>query len=263
MFDLSFDHVKDALSDHEPEIWAGLGIALAIKAAIDGIKVAIDGTRTVDKKRAEIAKEKKVPIEEVKLEKKEVAKMVFKKAIVPTTEMILAAAFIARGVYLPIKNSQMWAAAYMALDQQVKYEKEAATEMLGKNKVQKIEDAAAEKKATAQPFNDDLVLNTGVGSTLFWDDWYGRWFIGDIQSVKEAINRCQFNMNNSQYYMSTNEVYMEIGRVLGDTSAGSCEGWNSSDIIEARFEARALPNGRNYFLMIWETKPSKDFMDTH
>ena len=83
-------------------------------------------------------------------------------------------------------------------------------ETLGEKKEQKIVDEIVEERMqNADNFNKEIIV-TGQGTHRFKDTISGRYFEGDLESVRSAVNDINFQCIN-EMYASVNDVYRLLG----------------------------------------------------
>lgn len=102
-----------------------------------------------------------------------------------------------------------------------------AKEMLGDKKATEIKDAVnADKVKSNPPAPENIILNTGNGSTLCYDELSGRYFYSSPESLRKAANLINKRMMD-EYYVSLNEFYDEC--CLPPITLGEDCGFNIDD----------------------------------
>ncbi len=114
--------------------------------------------------------------------------------------------------------------------------KEKAKELIGEKKVQTISDKAdADYVARNPPRNVETLPIMGQGTTLCLDRLIGRYFWGDQESIRKAVNDFNYSLRHDDM-LSLNEFYglMNLPQVeLGD----KC-GWHmETGMLEVRFSS--------------------------
>lgn len=94
-----------------------------------------------------------------------------------------------------------------------------AKEMLGEKKAGEIKDEVnADKVKNNPPVPENIIFNTGNGTTLCYDELSGRYFYSSPESLRKAANIINKRMMD-EYYISLNEYYDECrlpGIILGE-----------------------------------------------
>lgn len=105
-------------------------------------------------------------------------------------------------------------------------------ETLGEKKEQKIVDEIVEERMqNADNFNKEIIV-TGQGTHRFKDTISGRYFEGDLESVRSAVNDINFQCIN-EMYASVNDFYRLLG--LPPTAYGEESGWRADHKLEVTF----------------------------
>ena len=136
--------------------------------------------------------------------------------------------------------------------------KEKVVETVGEKKESVIRDAIAQDYMNSIPVDENKVVNTGEGTTLFRDWASKRDFLHDKVKIEKAINRLNHRMM-SEEYVSLNDFYAEIG--LEDIGIGDSYGWNinRSGLIEAKFSTTVASNGQPCFLLYFNRGPEPNY----
>lgn len=128
-------------------------------------------------------------------------------------------------------------AAYTLLDQNSKEWREKARELLGEGKLRKVDEAYADEKIGATyPDDDDQILTTGHGDTIFYDSWTDRYFKSAIEYIRRQVNDLNYRLM-SEDWLDLNEFYYAVG--LGPCKAGHEFGWNIG--YNGQIEIKMIP----------------------
>lgn len=147
------------------------------------------------------------------------------------------------GYKVASKQIATLSALYSMAEKSLTDYQDKAKEFLGDKKAGELHDKVKEQRITDNPPTiPDTVINTGKGTTMFLDDWSGRYFYSSPEEVRKSFNIINKRMMD-EYYISLNELYDELG--LPDIKLGDDIGFNVDDgliDIEHLFTA-ALHNG--------------------
>ena len=111
---------------------------------------------------------------------------------------------------------------------------------LGAKKEQKIvEEVVQQRMSDPDAFNKEIVI-TGLGKHRMKDTISGRYFEGDIESVRQAQNNINAQCIN-EVYASVNDFYREIG--LNPTGLGEEMGWRADHMLDINFVAAISEDG--------------------
>ena len=146
------------------------------------------------------------------------------KHTAPTLVMsTITVASIIASVKIGNKRLAAVSAAYTLLDQNSKEWKEKAREILGDSKVRKVDEAWSDDKLKGIYPEEDEIIATNHGQTLFYDSWSGRYFKSSIEFIRRVINDMNYRLI-SEEWLDLNEFYYHLG--LESIKAGSMVGWN-------------------------------------
>ena len=124
----------------------------------------------------------------------------------------------------------------------------------GEGASDKIDESVAMSHANAMPVsNDRLIINTGHGTDLFFDDWSGRWFYSDINEIKARINELNYQLMH-ELYISVNEYYDSLD--LPRAGCGEEFGWNVDyGTIDPQYFAKLDDNDKSYTVIKFRNEP--------
>lgn len=113
------------------------------------------------------------------------------------------------------------AAAYSLSERAFQEYKEKAVEKLGERKEQSIRDEVAQDRIAANPLGREVML-VGGGTVLCHELHTGRYFLGDMDTLKRSMNEINDRVNRHEY-ASLQEFYTLIG--LAPTESSGDFGW--------------------------------------
>jgi hypothetical protein len=117
--------------------------------------------------------------------------------------------------------------------------REKVQETLGAKAEEKVRTAITEKKIENTPGSDTIIV-TG-SETIFFDEWSGRYFKSDMESVRKAVNDINYRVNND-FYASLSDFYNLLG--LEPTEVSEEVGWNADQQLEVSFNAVLMKDNR-------------------
>lgn len=134
---------------------------------------------------------------------------------------------------------------------------EKAREVVGDKKTEEIKDAVAEKHILENPVSKNDVIITGKGDHLIYDSYSGRYFKGDIETVRQAVN-------------TFNEALLtEMTKPLGDlydildipqTEITNQVGWDvSKGLVDVRFSSHLTDTGEPCLSLEYWNEPTSDY----
>jgi len=117
---------------------------------------------------------------------------------------------------------------------------EKAEELLGPKKTQQINNELAQKHVDANPPANHEVIITGRGTELCYDEWSGRYFLGSMPTIENAINEINIQLVEAGD-AALNDLYDHMG--VTPIPMGNDYGW-SGEKIEGKFGTCMAPDGR-------------------
>ena len=207
--------ISSAVSKHAPEILTGLGIAGMISATILAVKATPKAVKQIEEKKKELNKEQLTIGETVSTTW---------KCYIPAglTTGASVACLIGSSSIAGQRNAALFTAYKLAETAHNEY-KEKVVEVIGEKKETQIKEKIAVDKLNNTPVNNQTVILTNNGNTLFLDYMSGQYFRSDIDKIDKVIN----NLNRRMYtdgYISLNEYYSALG--LENTQLGNELGWH-------------------------------------
>lgn len=139
------------------------------------------------------------------------------------------------------------ASAYSLSEETLKDYKDKTLEIAGKKKASDIEQAVHQENVLRHPPEDNQVIDTGKGTTLFKDMWTGRYFYSDRNYLDRCINEMNDDIgshlrDDTVYFGSLNDLYSAWG--LDESVSGADRGWsNFGDRIKANYWPVYLDDG--------------------
>lgn len=206
------------ISKHSPIILTGIGIAGMIGTTIMAVKAT--------PKAIALIQEKKIELECDKLPPMEVLKTTWRCYIPSTITGIASVACILKGNSINTRRNAALLTAYNLSSTALSEYKAKVVETLGEKKDKAIMDAVVKDRIEKDPVQNKEVIITNHSPTLFYDAVFGRYFMSDIDAIKDAENDLNRTIV-SQMYASLNDFYDEIG--LPHVDIGDDLGWNIDD----------------------------------
>ena len=254
-FAKAFNNLKHGLIKRGPEILIALGIGGFITTTIMAVKVT---TKALDI-LAEI-KEEHDPED-----KKEIAKEVIKKVApiyIPATAVgIMSASCIICASSINYKRNAALATAYTLSENALREYQSKVIETIGPKKERQIHDDICKDKLEKNPVQNNEIIITGSGDTLFYDTVTGRYFMSSIEKIKKIENLMNKRLMN-EMYLSLNEVQYEFG--LRPTKQGNELGFNIDDgLIDFTFSAQITEDDKPCIVLDYLVAPRFGYGDLH
>ena len=257
----TFGKVMNFADDHQREIKLGLTIAGVVLTGISAARAGIKANEILKEQREKLdaldeSAEEGDDTEELK--KEVTIETVKRMAPVVLPPVIIGGATIfsaVSGYSSASKQIAALSAAYNISEKALTEYTDKAKEMLGDKKAQAIKDEVqADKVKNAPPGTAGKeVFSTGRGQTLCYDDYSGRYFLSDPETIRKAVNDINKRLMD-EYYISLNEFYYELG--LEDIKLGHDLGFNVDDgLIEMSFSAILTKDDTPCLVLNYDVSP--------
>ena len=237
---------KAYFSQHESQIFLGMGLALIGGSIYQTITATIKATRVVDAKKKEIQEQAivEVPEEDLKVPVKEIIKDTWKYYLSAGFLFTTGVIFIVKSFVGEEKDKiELMTSCLLAENAANRYKQEAI-EQAGEAKDRKIEKEQAIHHQENTPVTPENVYATGNGNTLYFIDYLGIYFRSSPEVVNDAIlkfcRRCDSEGMSVSELLSSLEVnakhpltndYYGQRKFVGDQI-----GWNDNDKLEITVE---------------------------
>ena len=206
---------------------------IATGAVIIGILSAVVLAVKAGKESTEIVEEYKEETGVEELSKKGVIKLVWTRFIPVALIVILTIACLVVNTSRMMKRCAALSTACALSESYLKDYMDSTKETIGEKKEQAIRDSAIEKQASRNLPKEDAprgIIETGNGTTLFYDAITTRYFRSDMEKVRRAEETLA-NIYYTEGEVSLDDYTQAIG--LGKYSdAGSYLGWKRADTFD-------------------------------
>lgn len=172
---------------------------------------------------------------------KEDAKLVWKEYIPAAISGTVTIGCILGAATLGGRKTAASMAAYSISEKAFSEYKEKVSEQLGIRKEQAIRDEIAQDKVNRNPPPSREVVLAGPGNVLCCEIYTGRYFNGDMESLRKAQNDINARLFRDDH-ASASDLYILLG--LPYTSHSSYIGWTSDRLLELQFSTVLADDGR-------------------
>lgn len=240
---------KKAISDNSPAILTVLGVT--------GTMTALYLTGKASFKAADIIRQE----EELRRNADDPALDNWDKVDLVWREFVPAAGIAAMTVaaiiganHISTKRAAAFASAYSFAERGFDHYKKAVLDKVGPKKEGEIRDEVAKQQLKDHPIHKSPIIITGKGDHLCLDMQSGRYFQGDIEKVKAAVNDVNFQLLNSGGGECTLSEYW--GMIGLDPTTGSGDvGWTSDKKLEAHYTSDLTTEGTPCLVITLLTQP--------
>lgn len=225
---------------HTPEILTAVGITGMFTSTVLAVKSTPKALEEIKQKEAKT--------------KTEIVKAAWKCYIPSAALSFVSAGCLIGSNSISTRRNAALMTAYKLSETALNEYQEKVIETIGKKKEQTIREEIAKEKIKESPYSEERLFDTKKGESICLDSYSGRYFKTDIESVKQAVNKLNYNLIQHQF-VSLNDFYYELG--LPDVKLGEDLGWPiEKGLIDVTFGSDLI-DGKTPCLVLNYTPPVK------
>lgn len=241
--------VKTAVTKYTPEILMGFGIAGMLTTTVLAVKATPKAMKLIEEKKKETGTDKLKVVDTVKA--------TWKCYIPAAATALVSVTCLVGSSKVSNKRNAVLATAYKIAENAHNEYRQKVIETIGEKKEQLVRDEIAKDKIEKNPVNNNAVIITGKGETLFYESLSGRYFKSDIDKIRKIENELNRRMRNENY-ISLNEFYDELG--LEHNKLGDDLGWNiDKGYIDIHISPQLTPDDTPCIALDFEIAPVYDY----
>lgn len=238
------------LSKHSGSIATGAAIAGVVVTTGLAIRATVKATKKIEV--ADANGEVESPADVAKLVWKDYAPVALSAG---STVMCVLAAH-----HIDSKKIAAVSAAYNLAQQALEEQIAATKDVVGEGKASKIRERVAEKKLEDHPASKSEVIVTGNGDALCYESLSGRYFMSDIEKVRQAVNDYNYELIRCDS-LSVNEWFDHL--LLGHTKDGEILGWTSNTLLECEFRSKLTDDNKPCLVIDYANDPTPRYRDLY
>jgi hypothetical protein len=179
------------------------------------------------------------------------------KCFVPAAgTTILAVACMVAANHVGVRRAAALASAYNIAQRGFDEYKDKVIEKFGEKKEQTLRDELAQDRVTKNPPGASTMVITGSGEHLCKDEWSGRYFECEVETIKSAVNDINFKIL-AHDYASLSEFYDLLQ--LPHTRESDEVGWNTESKLEVAYSYTSDDKGRPCLAIDFRTVPVRGY----
>lgn len=241
--------VKKAISENSPAILTALGVTGTLSVAY------LTGRATF--KAAEIIREaenQRCIDNEPCLDTWDKVDLVWREYIPAAGIAAMTVSAIVGANHISSKRIAAFASAYSFAEKGFEHYKKAVLDKVGEKKEGEIRDEVAKQNLADHPIHRAPIILTGHGDHLCFDAHSGRYFQGDIEKVRSAVNDINFQiLNGGSDYASLSDFWSMIG--LDSTKGSDDLGWTTDKKLECHYTSELTKEGRPVLVITFTNQP--------
>lgn len=235
---------KHFIKKNSPTILTGMAIAGVVTVAVSAVKDTHVADRKI--KIAKISNGRE-------LSKTETVKTVLPCYIPTGLSVVATLACIGGALKTGNAKTAAYASAYTMAQEAAKNYRTQVERILSEKDIEKLNNAVADD---AMAKSDAKPIVVGSGKVLCFDQFSGRYFESDMQSLREIQNDLNEQLLTDMW-VSVNEYYDKLK--LEPINAGEELGWNPDYKVKLQYSSRLSEDGRPCLVVSFDTSPSADF----
>jgi hypothetical protein len=153
------------------------------------------------------------------------------------------------------RRAAAMAAAYSVTEKAFSEYKEKVAEKFGDAKEQQVRDEVMQDRINDR-YNEKEVIVFGSGQQICHDAWSDRFFMSDMESLKQAENRLNHQLV-TEGYASLSDFYDFLG--LNMTQESDEIGWKADKLLEIHYTTTLTPDGKPAISIEYRTIPVRDY----
>jgi hypothetical protein len=238
------------VTDNSPGILTGLGVAGTVTTAVLAVKATI-----VASEKFRVAKEHQIDYNgRTDTPIKEVIELVWKDYIPTAAVGTATIAAIVAANHIGSRRAAAIAAAFKLSEQLSGEYKDRVVKTLGLKNEEKMRSELAADKMARTPGSEVIIISGS--EVVFFDEWSGRYFKNEMETIRKAVNEINYKINN-YYSASLSDFYEMIG--LPKTQISDEFGWNTDELLDVEYGSTVLQDGRPAISISYNKVPIRGY----
>lgn len=242
------------ITKNSPTILTALGISGFVSTVVMAIKATPKAIDILDHERAFRHEQYAMPYD-APIPIQDVVELTW-KVYTPTVLMgVTSIASILFATSITNRRNLALTSLYSIAETTLKDYQKKVVETIGETKEKKINAELAGDELAKHPMNNKSIIVSGLGDTLCYDQYTGRYFKGDVEQIRKTVN--EFNRHLlTEMQMSLNELYSGIG--LDTVESGEHIGWDvDKGLVDIDFTAKLASGNVPCVVLTFTNKPTK------
>lgn len=244
----AFRDLGKYISRNSPSILTGLGIGLGVASTVLAVTATPKAIQLLEEKKKEDQKEKLTVIETVRT-----AGVCYISSVLAAVGSICC--IISASAKFSKRNAIL-ATAYALSERDLREYRDKVKETVGEKKEKEIRGKIAKDHILNNPAEPNRVLTPNGGKTLCYDNWTGRYFMSDMETLRKCENEMNARIIKEQF-VSLNELYDMLN--LEPIKMGEDFGWNfdgfHDDLIHFSYFSQLDRDGNPCLVLDYDAEP--------
>jgi len=248
------------ITEYSPVILTAFGVAGIAATTVLAVRATPAALQAIEEEdRARYAKCLKDGFDDndpKQLTRWEIVKLTW-RFYIPAGLMGLATASSVVGVNsIHTRRNAALASVYTLTETALREYQEKVIATIGSKDEAKVREALDEDHLAANPVSSSQVIITGNGDMLCYETLTGRYFMSNIEALRQAQNNINAEIINNMY-ASQNDFYSAIQ--LYQTEYGDELGWEVGNLVDLEFSSKLADDGRLCLVVSHRNRPRPNY----
>ena len=208
--------------DNSPAILTAIGVTGALTTAYLTGRASLKAAQILDENESN----------HDLLEVKDKVALTWKLYIPAAGTAVLTVAAIIGANRIGSRRAAALAVAYSVSEKAFEEYRQKVVERLGEKKEQAFRDEMAQERISRDPIGNQTIIITGRGNVLCYEEFTGRYFHSDMETLRKAQNDINEQVINDSY-ASLSDLYSLLG--LPQTTNSDEIGWNLDKLLKLTY----------------------------
>lgn len=242
------------LSKNSPTILTALGITGFVSTVVMAVRATPKAMEILDHERSLRFDEEEMRLDD-QISIQDTVELTWQVYAPATLMGLTSIACIIGASSIASRRQLALTSLYSIAESTLKDYQTKVVQTIGDKKEQKIRSEIAADELVKHPVETKSIIVSGLGDTLCFDQYTGRYFKGDVVQIQTKVN--EFNRQLlSDMRIPLNDLYSEIG--LEPVDSGQHVGWDvEKGLVEVDFSAKMASGNVPCVVLTFTNKPTK------
>lgn len=246
--------IGKTLTKHSPTILTGLGVAGFISTVFMAVKATPKAMEILEHERNFRHDEYGIKYDDP-INIQDTVQLTW-KVYTPSAMMgLLSIGCVIGATSINNRRTAALSSLFAVAESTLKEYQAKVVETIGENKEKKIRADIAADELKKNPLESKAIIVSGLGDTLCYDAYTGRYFKGDVEDIKRTINEFNHRLLK-EMQIPINDLYFELG--LDSVESGRDIGWDvEKGLLEIDISAKLASGNVPCVVLTFTNRPTK------
>lgn len=242
--------IEKLVADNSPALLTAVGVTGTISTAVLTARASFQASELI------IQEQRYQDMHELghDLDRREKFDLVWKVYIPPVATGFVTIVCIVMANRIGHRRAAAVAAAYSITQEAFSEYRDKVIEKVGEKTERAVRDEVAQDRVTRTPVDSKEVIVTGNGDVLCMDAFSGRYFQGNVEALRKAMNDLNQQILGMGY-ASLSDFYSLIG--LDRTTISEEVGWK--ELVDLQFSAVLTDGSKPCIVVDYKVEPVRDY----